>query len=37
MVENAQLVATGPLRPELYQEIRARWEQTTDQHWLGLV
>jgi aryl-alcohol dehydrogenase-like predicted oxidoreductase len=37
MEENAELVAAGPLRPELYQEIRARWEQTTDQHWLGLV
>ena len=35
-IENSRLVAAGPLRPELYQEIRARWEQTTDQHWLGL-
>ena len=37
MPENARLVAAGNQRPELYQEIRARWEQTTDQHWLGLV
>ena len=36
-IQNAQFVAAGPLRPELYQEIRARWEETTDQHWLGLV
>jgi aryl-alcohol dehydrogenase-like predicted oxidoreductase len=36
-IENGLFVAAGPLRPELYQEIRARWEETTDQHWLGLV
>jgi aryl-alcohol dehydrogenase-like predicted oxidoreductase len=36
-IQNAQFVAAGPLRSELYQEIRARWEETTDQHWLGLV
>jgi aryl-alcohol dehydrogenase-like predicted oxidoreductase len=36
-IENARFVEAGPLRPELYQEIRARWEETTDQHWLGLV
>lgn len=36
-IENSRLVAAGPLRTELYQEIRARWEQTTDQHWLGLT
>jgi len=29
-IENARFVAAGPLRPELYQEIRARWEEKAD-------
>ncbi|MBV9615623.1 MAG: aldo/keto reductase [Ktedonobacteraceae bacterium] len=35
-IENARFVSAGPLRPELYQEIRARWEEKADPHWLGL-
>ncbi|HEX4204134.1 MAG TPA: aldo/keto reductase [Ktedonobacteraceae bacterium] len=33
---DAELIAAGPLREELYEEIRARWEEVADPHWLTL-
>ncbi len=35
--QNADQLAQGPLPQELFDAIRARWEERADQHWLGQV
>ncbi len=35
--QNAAVVAQGTLPQEQYDQIRARWQERADQHWLGLV
>jgi aryl-alcohol dehydrogenase-like predicted oxidoreductase len=35
--ENAELLEAGPLAPEQFERIRARWRQVADQSWAGQV
>ncbi len=35
--ENAALLAAGPLPPESFQAIRARWRETSDSSWVGQI
>jgi aryl-alcohol dehydrogenase-like predicted oxidoreductase len=35
--ENAELLEAGPLPPEQFEKIRARWRQVADQSWVGQV